>query len=122
MSFPGRSVSACTLALSLTPLVEEETRFTNTETVTERTQIRSWIPTGLETKNDCAGEDQQQITRPNQNQGAADLMLVCIREVSLSVLEQMLRGFTRSKCCCVLVWSGKLLLALDSIVILVSES
>jgi hypothetical protein len=28
----------------------------------ERTKIWSWAPTGLETKNDCADEDQQQFT------------------------------------------------------------
>jgi hypothetical protein len=28
----------------------------------ERTKIWSWIPTGPETKNDCAGEGQEEIT------------------------------------------------------------
>jgi hypothetical protein len=30
--------------------------------VSERTQIRPCVPTGPETKNDCAGECQQQFT------------------------------------------------------------
>jgi hypothetical protein len=49
------------------PLVEEETPIPNTYTVLERTQIRSWVPKGLGTKNDYAGEDQQQFTRPDWN-------------------------------------------------------
>jgi hypothetical protein len=34
----------------------------NTQTVLERTDIWSWVPTGPEAKNDCAGEGQQQST------------------------------------------------------------
>jgi hypothetical protein len=30
----------------------------------KRAKIRSWIPTGAEIKNDCAGKGQQQITAP----------------------------------------------------------
>jgi hypothetical protein len=46
------------------PLVETETPFPKTETVLQRTKIWSWLPTGPETKNDCAGEGQQQLTEP----------------------------------------------------------
>jgi hypothetical protein len=41
------------------PLIEEETQIQNTWTVLERTKILSWVPTGPETNNECAGEDQQ---------------------------------------------------------------
>jgi hypothetical protein len=44
------------------PLVEKETPFQNTKMVLERTKIKPRVPTGLETKNDCAGDDQQQFT------------------------------------------------------------
>jgi hypothetical protein len=44
------------------PLVEEEAPFKNTKVILERIQIWSWVPTGPETKNDCAGEGQQHIT------------------------------------------------------------
>jgi hypothetical protein len=53
MPFPGLCLSAST-----TPLAEEETPFPNTQTVLERTYIRSWARTGFETKKDCADEDQ----------------------------------------------------------------
>jgi hypothetical protein len=39
------------------PLVEEEAPL-KTRKSQERTEIFSWVPMGLETKNDCAGEDQ----------------------------------------------------------------
>jgi hypothetical protein len=38
------------------------TAFPNTQAVLERTKIKSCVPTGPETKHDCANEGQQQIT------------------------------------------------------------
>jgi hypothetical protein len=43
-------------------LVEEEAPFQNTQLILERTQNVLLNPNGLEIKNDCAGEGQQQIT------------------------------------------------------------
>jgi hypothetical protein len=43
------------------PLVEEEAHLKTRKSV-ETTKIRSRVPTGSNTKNDCAGEDQQQFT------------------------------------------------------------
>jgi hypothetical protein len=40
------------------PLIEEGALFQNTQKL-ERTKLWSWVPTGPETKNDCAGQDQQ---------------------------------------------------------------
>jgi hypothetical protein len=44
-------------------LVEEETSLQNTQTISEQTKFRHGVPTGTETKNECAGEGQQQFTR-----------------------------------------------------------
>jgi hypothetical protein len=44
-------------------LVEEETVLQNTLSV-HGTKIWSWVPMGPETKNDCTGEGQKQITAP----------------------------------------------------------
>jgi hypothetical protein len=35
--------------------------------VLEQTLIRSWLPSGLKTKNDCAHKGQQQLTGLNSN-------------------------------------------------------
>jgi hypothetical protein len=43
------------------PLIEEEAQFQNIYVVLERTYIWFSLPAGTETKNDCAGEDQQKI-------------------------------------------------------------
>jgi hypothetical protein len=43
-------------------IFQEEAPFKNTRMVLEITKIWSRVPTGPETKNDCAGEGQQQIT------------------------------------------------------------
>jgi hypothetical protein len=49
------------------PLFSSGTPFSNTQTTFERTKIWSWIPTGPETMNDCAGEDQQLFAGPGLN-------------------------------------------------------
>jgi hypothetical protein len=50
---------AVTSSSNQTPsLAEEEAP----QVVLERTKVWSWVPTGPETKNDCAAESQQQIT------------------------------------------------------------
>jgi hypothetical protein len=46
------------------PLAEEEAPFLNTFMSMIEQKSLSWIPTGLETKNCCAGDDQQQFNRP----------------------------------------------------------
>jgi hypothetical protein len=38
--------------------IEEGTPFPDTLKVFERTKVCSWVPTGFDTKNDCAGEYQ----------------------------------------------------------------
>jgi hypothetical protein len=44
------------------PIVEKEAPFKTHSTL--KIKILSWVPTGLETKNYCAGEAQQQFNRP----------------------------------------------------------
>jgi hypothetical protein len=46
------------------PVFEEETTFQNIQTVLELRKIWSCVPTAPETKNDYAGEGQQQFTGP----------------------------------------------------------
>jgi hypothetical protein len=43
------------------PFGEEEVPFKTRKSL-EGIKICSWVPTGFETKIDCAGEDQQQVT------------------------------------------------------------
>jgi hypothetical protein len=45
-------------------LAEEEAPFQDTEVVVERTKILSWMSSGPETQNYCAGEGQKQIDPP----------------------------------------------------------
>jgi hypothetical protein len=47
---------------SQTRSIAEEEAHLKTRKSLERTKIWSWIPKGPETKNDCAGEDQEQFT------------------------------------------------------------
>lgn len=44
------------------PIVEDEASFENRLVVLEGPKIWPWFPTGPETTDDCAGEDQQQNT------------------------------------------------------------
>jgi hypothetical protein len=45
------------------PLLEEEDQLLNTHMSRREQKSWSWFPTGLETKNYCAGEGQQQFSR-----------------------------------------------------------
>jgi hypothetical protein len=48
---------------SIRPLLSSKRRpHFKTRKYMQRTKILSWVPTGPDTKYDCAGEDQQQFT------------------------------------------------------------
>jgi hypothetical protein len=49
------------------PLVEKEAPLLNTFMSVKEQKYWSWVPTGLRTKNYCAGEGQQQFNRPTVN-------------------------------------------------------
>jgi hypothetical protein len=53
-----------TSSSQIPPLVEKETPFQNTKSLGNKQKIRSCVPTGAETKTDCADEGRQQFTRP----------------------------------------------------------
>jgi hypothetical protein len=47
------------------PLLSSKSRpYFKTRKILETTEVWPWVPTGHETKIDCAGENQQQFTRP----------------------------------------------------------
>jgi hypothetical protein len=61
----GQLMSECppVLVRSLLLLHRKEDPFSKLKEVLERTKIWSWVPTGPETKIDCAGENQHHFTR-----------------------------------------------------------
>jgi hypothetical protein len=58
------STKGVTRSSETPPLGEHEPNF-QTHKILRRIKIWSWVPTGSETKNDCAGEDQQQFSGLN---------------------------------------------------------
>jgi hypothetical protein len=58
----------------------------------ERTKIWSWVPTGPETENECAGEGQQQFT------GLDIALCVCVHVSTLPLLSNGLRTCLSSRC------------------------